>query len=103
MCMREAEAFDCVDELLHARTILERGTSADIQRSVYNKALEAGGSGRGAESRGRLAGHGHRRRPVAVHPSPFPKFGPEATRSVASAPQNAITTKLGAQVTRSVT
>ena len=44
MVMPEAEAFDCVDELLHGRTILKRGTSADQQRSVHQAALEAGAS-----------------------------------------------------------
>lgn len=44
MVMPEAETFDCVDELLHGRTILQRGTSADLQRSVHNAALEAGSS-----------------------------------------------------------
>ncbi len=44
MVMPEAEAFDCVDELLHGRTILQRGTSADHQRSVYSASIEAGSS-----------------------------------------------------------
>ncbi len=42
MLMPEAEAYDCVDELLHGRTILERGTSADQQRAVHQAALEGG-------------------------------------------------------------
>ncbi len=44
MTMPEAEVFDCVDELLHARTIIQRGTSADLQRSVYYAALDSGSS-----------------------------------------------------------
>ena len=42
MVLPEAEAYGCVDELLHARTILERGTSADLQRSVYQAKLAEG-------------------------------------------------------------
>ncbi len=42
MVMPEAEIFDCVDELLHSRTILQRGTSSDQQRAVYYAALEDG-------------------------------------------------------------
>jgi carboxylate-amine ligase len=34
--------LDCVEELTHARTILERGTSADTQLAIYHEALEAG-------------------------------------------------------------
>ena len=44
MVMPEAEAYDCVDDLLHSRTILERGTSADQQRAVYYAALDEGSS-----------------------------------------------------------
>ncbi len=42
MVMPEAEMFDCVDELLHGRAILARGTSADLQRSVYQTKLADG-------------------------------------------------------------
>lgn len=38
----EAERFDCVAEVEHARTILSRGTSAHRQVDVYDKALAAG-------------------------------------------------------------
>ena len=38
----DAKALDCVDEVAHVRTILERGTSAHRQISVYNASLEAG-------------------------------------------------------------
>jgi carboxylate-amine ligase len=39
---KDAKMLDCVDDLHHARTIVERGTSADSQLDVYHKALEAG-------------------------------------------------------------
>ena len=42
MVMPEAETYGCVDELLHGRTILKRGTSADQQRAVHQAALEGG-------------------------------------------------------------
>ena len=42
MLMPDAEALGCVDELLHARVILERGTSSDHQRSVYEAKLAEG-------------------------------------------------------------
>ena len=38
----DAEALDCVAEVEHARTICERGTSADRQLAVYRAALEEG-------------------------------------------------------------
>lgn len=38
----DAEMLGCVDELFHARTILERGTSADTQLKIYHEALDAG-------------------------------------------------------------
>ena len=38
----DAVLLDCVEELTHARTILERGTSADTQLSIYHEALESG-------------------------------------------------------------
>lgn len=38
----DAALLDCVEELTHVRTILERGTSADTQLSIYHKALEEG-------------------------------------------------------------
>ena len=38
----DAEALDCVTEVEHARTICERGTSADRQLAVYSSALEEG-------------------------------------------------------------
>ena len=44
MVMPDAERYDCVDELLHTRTILERGTSSDHQRSVYEARLAEGAS-----------------------------------------------------------
>lgn len=39
----DAEELDCVEEILHARTILDRGTSAHRQLAVYDSALAAGG------------------------------------------------------------
>ena len=38
----DAESLDCVAEVEHARTILERGTSAHRQVDVYDKAREDG-------------------------------------------------------------
>ena len=38
----DAEALGCVSEVEHARTIVERGTSADNQLAVYREALAAG-------------------------------------------------------------
>ncbi len=38
----DAEKFDCVSEMRHAREILERGTSAHQQLGVYKDAVEAG-------------------------------------------------------------
>ena len=40
----DAEALDCVEELEHARTIVHRGTSADLQLATYRSALEDGAS-----------------------------------------------------------
>lgn len=38
----DAEQLDCVDEVAHARTIAQRGTSADRQRATYAAALASG-------------------------------------------------------------
>jgi carboxylate-amine ligase len=38
----DAAHFGCEAEVAHARTILERGTSADRQRRIYKDALAAG-------------------------------------------------------------
>jgi glutamate---cysteine ligase / carboxylate-amine ligase len=38
----DAVEFDVVDELLHARAIVNEGTSAHRQRAVYGEALESG-------------------------------------------------------------
>ncbi|MEQ8665765.1 MAG: carboxylate-amine ligase [Rhodospirillales bacterium] len=40
----DAEALGCSREIAHLRTILERGTSAHIQRQVYDLAVEGGAS-----------------------------------------------------------
>ena len=40
----DAEALGCLDEVAHARRILERGTSADNQIAVYRRALAQGAS-----------------------------------------------------------
>lgn len=40
----DAEALGCVDELEHALTIYNRGTSADFQQATHNEALAAGAS-----------------------------------------------------------
>lgn len=39
---QDAEALGCENEVQHARTIIERGTSAHRQLDVYNKAIEQG-------------------------------------------------------------
>lgn len=44
----DAEHFDCVAEIEHARTILERGTSAHAQLRAYDEARAAGASDREA-------------------------------------------------------
>ena len=38
----DAEALDCITEVEHARTICQRGTSADRQLAVYRAALDDG-------------------------------------------------------------
>ena len=38
----DAQAFDCVDEIEHARTIVQRGTSAHAQIKTYEQALRSG-------------------------------------------------------------
>ncbi len=40
----DGEYFDCMKELDHTRTIVQRGTSADNQVSVYEQALKEGAS-----------------------------------------------------------
>ena len=42
MVMPDAERYGCVDELLHARTIVDRGTSSDLQLAVYESKLADG-------------------------------------------------------------
>jgi carboxylate-amine ligase len=39
---KDAKMLDCEDELAHARTIVDRGTSADSQLRVYNGAISEG-------------------------------------------------------------
>lgn len=39
---KDAKMLDCEDELAHARTILDRGTSADSQLRIYHSALADG-------------------------------------------------------------
>ena len=39
---QDAEFFDCKEEIEHARTILQRGTSASMQLAAYRQALDAG-------------------------------------------------------------
>ncbi|MEA2001739.1 MAG: carboxylate-amine ligase [Actinomycetota bacterium] len=38
----DAEMLGCLQQLIHARTILERGTSADTQLDIFHKALASG-------------------------------------------------------------
>ena len=42
LTLADAEKLDCVAEAAHARTILERGTSADNQLRIYKEAVTAG-------------------------------------------------------------
>jgi len=44
LVMPEAEALGCVDDVLHARTIMARGTSAHRQRAIFADAAETGAS-----------------------------------------------------------
>lgn len=44
MIRHDAEFFDCKKEVEHARTILERGTSASLQLAAYRRALDEGAS-----------------------------------------------------------
>ena len=39
---KDAAMLDCEEELAHARTILDRGTSADTQLRIYNDAIGGG-------------------------------------------------------------
>lgn len=48
MVMPEAEQHDCVAEVLHTKTIIERGTSAHRQLKVCEDALASGADRRGA-------------------------------------------------------
>ena len=58
----DAERFGCVDEVAHARTIVQRGTSADRQRATYAAARAAGADEAGcARRRSRLAAQGDAR------------------------------------------
>jgi carboxylate-amine ligase len=45
---QDARHFGCVDEILHARDILARGTSAHRQLAIYDRTLAEGGSRRDA-------------------------------------------------------
>ncbi len=42
LCWEDAEHFGCTEEILQARDILKRGSSADRQLAVYRAALEEG-------------------------------------------------------------
>ena len=42
LVQEDAELLDCVNELHHARTIVQRGTSADTQLDIYNAAKTGG-------------------------------------------------------------
>lgn len=44
MLRTDAEALGCLEELEHAETIVERGTSSQHQRAAYDKAIEGGAS-----------------------------------------------------------
>lgn len=44
LLQRDAEALNCVAEVEHARTIVQRGTSADFQLATYHDALSQGAS-----------------------------------------------------------
>ncbi len=48
LVQEDAESMDCVEEVQHARVILERGTSAHKQVKTYEKALEQGARERDA-------------------------------------------------------
>ena len=44
LLQEDAEHFGCVEELQHARTIVQRGTSAHWQLKTYDEAIDAGAS-----------------------------------------------------------
>jgi glutamate---cysteine ligase / carboxylate-amine ligase len=44
LVQRDAAELGCLDEVLHTRTILDRGTSAHRQLAIYGEALDAGAS-----------------------------------------------------------
>jgi len=48
LVMEDAEHFDCVDEILRARTIISEGTSAHRQLQAYEQAVAAGQDNRAA-------------------------------------------------------
>ena len=41
---QDMEYFDCKKEVEHARTIIQRGTSASMQLAAYRQALKEGAS-----------------------------------------------------------
>ena len=47
----DALALDCVEEVRHAREILQRGTSAHRQEQIYEQAMEDGAEPREALER----------------------------------------------------
>jgi len=46
--MPDADALGCMDEVLHVRTILKRGTSSHWQRKTFHEAIKDGASQEGA-------------------------------------------------------
>jgi len=44
LVQRDAAELGCLDEVLHSRTIVERGTSAHRQLAIYEEALDGGAS-----------------------------------------------------------
>jgi carboxylate-amine ligase len=44
----DAASLDCVDEVMHTKEIVRRGTSADRQRAIYHDAVASGADDREA-------------------------------------------------------
>ena len=44
LVMPGAEELGCVDEILHVRTLIRRGTSADRQLTIFEDATSSGAS-----------------------------------------------------------
>lgn len=78
--MPDAEEMGCVDEILHARTILERGNSADRQRCLYEGAIEQGATH--AEALVMVVDHVSAETAANLHPTKPESFDPPFPRRI---------------------